>query len=133
MALYQKCSIITVNKGQEVLFTTLLLFGKNTKSYGPVRKRGGGSEPPVLNQNSFFWKEKRWSCVRICILMKIFAKYVPLNLFYVLDYSGYFDMHIEKLWKKDFFPWKVRKKNGFWPYGQRRGASSKGAHKKLAF
>ena len=35
-----------------------------------------------------FWNEK------LCILMKKFAKYVHL------DYSGSFDMHIEK-WKKN--------------------------------
>ena len=31
-------------------------------------------------------------------LMKKFVKYVHLDLFYILDYSGSFDMHIEKLY-----------------------------------
>ena len=36
---------------------------------------------------------------KICILRKEFAKYVHFDLLYVLGYSGYFDMHIEKLYR----------------------------------
>ena len=40
--------------------------------------------------------------------MKKFVKYVNLDLFYV-HYSGSFDMHIEKLKKKNFCSSKVSK------------------------
>ena len=44
-------------------------------------------------------------------LMKKFAKCINhLCLFYVLEYSGSFYMHIEKLYKKISFLSKVRKK-----------------------
>ena len=33
----------------------------------------------------------------------VFAKYVHLDLFYVLDYSGSFDMHIENYKKTKYF------------------------------
>ena len=44
-----------------------------------------------------FWNGK------ICILLKTFVKYIHLGLFYVLDYSGSFDICISKIIKKKLF------------------------------
>ena len=81
----------------------LKIFG----SYGPVRIREGVSTP-TPKPKQFFLKRKRCRIVcngKICILMKKFAKYVHLDLFYVLDYSGSFIKKIKKKIKKT----KVRK------------------------
>ena len=50
---------------------------------------------------------------KICILIKKFAKYVHLALFYVLDYSGVFYMHIEKWKNKTKKNQKSAKKRSF--------------------
>ena len=44
--------------------------------------------------------------------MKKFAKYVYLDLFYVLDYSGCFDLHIENYKKTPNFFSKVSNGGG---------------------
>ena len=44
--------------------------------------------------------------------MKKIAKNIHLGLFYVLDYSRSFDMHIRKLLKKKYIFSKFRKKQG---------------------
>ena len=54
---------------------------------------------------------------KICILIKKFAKYVHLALFYVLDYSGVFYMHIEKWKNQTKKKSKVRKKTIVWGGG----------------
>ena len=59
---------------------------------------GGGVNPKSATKIVLFRKKKKcrmfWNG-KICILMKKLAKYVHFDLFYVLDYSGSFDMHIK--------------------------------------
>ena len=64
---------------------------EGVKKYLKVTDRfvnGGGGLNPQSNR-----KEKKMQNV---LKRKYVAKYVYLNLFYVLDCSGSFDMHIEK-------------------------------------
>ena len=75
-----------------------------------VRKRGGGA--PVRNQNIFFL-QKRETYTKCAETEDVyfgekFVKYIHLGLLYVLDYSWYFFMHIEK-WKsgKKAFPYRI--------------------------
>ena len=56
-----------------------------------------GQDPLQAGQHQS-WKTKG-KRKKNCILMKKFAKYVHMDLFYVLVYSGPFDMHIEKIQK----------------------------------
>ena len=50
-------------------------------------------------------------------MRKKIAKYIiHVGLFYVLDYSGSFDVHIEK-WSKNIYFFRVCNKNGFYPMG----------------
>ena len=71
--------------------------GVKKKSYGPVRIRVGGFKPQSATK--IFRKEKKMQNVlkrKNMYFDEKFAKYVHLDLFYVLDYTVSFDKHIEK-------------------------------------
>ena len=73
---------------------------------------GGGSHPvqSLRKENLFSFFRMSW---KIWILTNKFAKYVNLDLFYVLVYSGSFDMHIEN--KKKLFSKVCKNRTGTGP------------------
>ena len=96
---YEKVFLRSRKRGLE-------LFIREDLADRPVN---GGRGGPQSATKKVFWREKDAECSEMQKYVFWWKKYVDLGLFYVLDYSGSFDMHIEKLHEKIYFFLKSQK------------------------